>query len=61
MMDRIMEICVVDDEPIVCNRLKPMLEKSGCRVEVFTDSKASGKAYGKKIRYPDHRPENETP
>ncbi|HLE92513.1 MAG TPA: response regulator [Anaerolineales bacterium] len=31
----------MDDEPIVCNRLKPMLEKSGCRVEIFTDSKAS--------------------
>jgi DNA-binding NtrC family response regulator len=41
MKDRIIEICVVDDEPIVCNRLKPMLEKSGCRVEIFTDSKAS--------------------
>ena len=41
MMDRKIEICVVDDEPIVCKRLKPMLEKSGCRVEVFTDSKAS--------------------
>jgi DNA-binding NtrC family response regulator len=41
MVDRKIEICVVDDEPIVCKRLKPMLEKSGCRVEVFTDSKAS--------------------
>ena len=41
MMERKIEICVVDDEPIVCKRLKPMLEKSGCRVEVFTDSKAS--------------------
>ena len=40
-MDRKIEICVVDDEPIVCKRLKPMLEKSGYRVEVFTDSKAS--------------------
>jgi len=40
-MERKIEICVVDDEPIVCKRLKPMLEKSGCRVEVFTDSKAS--------------------
>jgi DNA-binding NtrC family response regulator len=41
MRDRIIEICIVDDEPIVCKRLKPMLEKSGCRVEIFTDSKAS--------------------
>ena len=41
MMNKTIEICVVDDEPIVCNRLKPMLEKSGCRVEIFTDSKAS--------------------
>jgi len=40
-MNKIIEICVVDDEPIVCKRLKPMLEKSGCLVEIFTDSKAS--------------------
>lgn len=33
------EICVVDDETIVCDRLKPMLEKIGYRVETFTESR----------------------
>lgn len=31
-------ILVLDDEPIVCNRLKPYLEKNGYEVEVFTES-----------------------
>ncbi|SFM68925.1 response regulator [Thermodesulforhabdus norvegica] len=31
-------ILVLDDEPIVCKRLKPYLEKNGYEVEVFTDS-----------------------
>jgi DNA-binding NtrC family response regulator len=33
-----MEILVVDDEAIVCTRLKPALEKEGYIVETFTDS-----------------------
>jgi DNA-binding NtrC family response regulator len=33
-----LEILVLDDEEIVCARLKPALEKEGYRVETFTDS-----------------------
>jgi len=32
------EICVIDDEQIVCERLRPELEKRGYSVETFTDS-----------------------
>ena len=31
-------VCILDDEPIVGNRLKPELEDDGYTVEVFTDS-----------------------
>lgn len=31
-------VCVLDDEPIVGDRLKPELEDDGYEVEVFTDS-----------------------
>ena len=34
-----LEVLLVDDEPIVGNRLKPALTKFGCDVEFFTDSK----------------------
>lgn len=34
-MDRL-KIMVLDDEPIVCKRLKPALEKQGYRVDTFT-------------------------
>jgi len=40
-MARPMEICVVDDEQIVCERLQPVLENKGFLVESFTDSKAA--------------------
>ena len=33
-----LKICVVDDEQIVCERIKPILEKSGFVVETFTES-----------------------
>lgn len=32
------EILVLDDEEIVCTRLKPVLEKAGYIVETYTDS-----------------------
>ncbi|HEX7670908.1 MAG TPA: response regulator [Polyangiaceae bacterium] len=32
------EVMVLDDEPIVGDRLRPLLEKAGFHVEVFTDS-----------------------
>jgi DNA-binding NtrC family response regulator len=38
-MERQLEILVLDDEEIVCTRLKPALEKDGYRVETFTDSR----------------------
>jgi len=31
-------VLILDDEPIVGERLKPVLEKAGFNVEVFTDS-----------------------
>ncbi len=33
-----MKIMVLDDEPIVCKRLKPALEKQGYEVDAFTQS-----------------------
>ena len=39
MTDRQLEILVLDDEEVVCARLKPALEKNGYRVETFTDSR----------------------
>jgi DNA-binding NtrC family response regulator len=32
------KILILDDEPIVCERLKPALEKIGFEVETYTDS-----------------------
>ncbi|OGR24188.1 MAG: histidine kinase [Desulfobacterales bacterium RIFOXYA12_FULL_46_15] len=37
-MKDVFTICVLDDEPIVGDRLKPELEEDGYEVEVFTDS-----------------------
>jgi DNA-binding NtrC family response regulator len=37
-MDRSIEVLVLDDEPIVCERLKDYLERKGISVEVFTES-----------------------
>ena len=34
-----LEIMVLDDEEIVCTRLKPSLEKAGYSIETFTDSR----------------------
>ncbi len=33
-----LRLLILDDEPIVCKRLKPALQKLGCTVETFTDS-----------------------
>ncbi len=35
---RKLKILVLDDEPIVCNRLQPALEKLGYEVDTFTQS-----------------------
>lgn len=37
-MKDVFTICVLDDEPIVGDRLKPELEEDGYEVEIFTDS-----------------------
>ena len=36
--ERKTQVLVLDDEPIVCKRLQPALEKAGYEVEVFTKS-----------------------
>ncbi len=36
-MERMVDILLLDDEPIVGKRLKPALEKSGYRVEAYED------------------------
>lgn len=43
------KILILDDEPIVCDRLKPALEKEGYKVEVYTDSSRA------KERVAEHR------
>jgi DNA-binding NtrC family response regulator len=35
------QILILDDERIVCDRLKPVLEKLGYQVEALTDSKSA--------------------
>ena len=36
-----LRILILDDEPIVCKRLKPAFQKMGHEVETFTDSNAA--------------------
>ena len=36
-----LRILVLDDEPIVCKRLKPAFQKAGYEVETFTESAAA--------------------
>jgi DNA-binding NtrC family response regulator len=48
-MNKQLEILVLDDEEIVCTRLKPALEKDGYIVETFTDSSLA------KQRLEEHR------
>jgi DNA-binding NtrC family response regulator len=48
-MNSNVEILVLDDEEIVCTRLKTVLEKAGYQVETFTDSRQA------KIRIEQHR------
>ena len=35
------KVAILDDEPIVCERLKPALEKAGFEVETFTTGQAA--------------------
>ena len=38
-MDRQISVLILDDEEVVCARLKPALEKAGYAVATFTDSR----------------------
>lgn len=40
-MDKAGEVLVLDDESIVCERVKESLEKNGFAVETFTDSQSA--------------------
>jgi len=40
-MGKIIKVLVLDDEPIVCERLKDFLESKKMEVEAFTDSEAA--------------------
>lgn len=35
------EVLIIDDELIVCKRLKPAIEKMGCNVETFLEPKSA--------------------
>jgi len=45
---RILDVLVLDDEPIVTSRVKPTLEKAGYNVEALTDSKMAMERIKKK-------------
>lgn len=45
-----LKIMVLDDEPIVCKRLKPELEKQGYEVDAFTQSSEAMEQI-KQVRY----------
>jgi len=34
-MTKLLDVLIIDDEEIVCKRLKPAIEKMGCQVETF--------------------------
>ena len=40
-MSREIEVMVLDDEPIVCERVKDFLDKKGILAETFTDSQSA--------------------
>lgn len=43
-----LQVLLLDDEPIVCRRLKPALEKDGLEVEVFCSSREAIKRIDEK-------------
>lgn len=40
-MSQPLKVLIIDDEEIVCKRLKPAVERMGCVVEAFTDPVAA--------------------
>ncbi len=47
-MDKVHRVMVLDDEPIVCERLSSTLEKHNFEVETFTDPNEAIKRIGEK-------------
>ncbi|MFH1539687.1 MAG: response regulator [bacterium] len=47
-MSEKIQVMILDDEPIVCKRLKPALEKSGYEVEIFENPADAVKRIGEK-------------
>lgn len=47
-MEEGLRILVLDDEEVVCARLKPALEKAGYVVETFTDSRLAKEAIARR-------------
>jgi DNA-binding NtrC family response regulator len=47
-MIRKLEVLILDDELIVCKRLKPAIEKMGCNVETFLEPKSALDRIGQK-------------
>jgi DNA-binding NtrC family response regulator len=43
-----LKVLIIDDEEIVCKRLKPAIEKMGCEVETFMDPVAALKRIDEK-------------
>ncbi len=47
-MDKIHSVMILDDEPIVCERLRSTLEKVNLGIETFTDPNEAAKRFGVK-------------
>ena len=47
-MDKIYSVMILDDEPIVCERLRSTLEKVNLDIETFTDPNEAVKRFGAK-------------
>jgi len=47
-MAKILDVMIIDDEEIVCRRLKPAVEKMGCAVEAFLNPVEALERLGKK-------------
>lgn len=45
-MDKIHSVMILDDEPIVCERLRSTLEKVSLDIETFTDPNEAAKRFG---------------
>lgn len=48
MSDKTLEICIIDDEVVICKRLKQFLSKAKHNVETFVDSSSAIKRLDEK-------------